>query len=126
MEMDKGKFYIGKIKDFAATRGYFVGHFMEEKGFLLLQSSKVEVAWKKFSKYTPLKQEKHTHKKSIEINIVISGWIKVEINGKKYKIKKGEFYVIHPFNVTKDLEVGKNTEMIIVKAPSVPEDKHKI
>lgn len=126
MKNKKQNFFVGKIQDFDSLRGYFVGHFMKEKGFPLFQSDKVEVAWKKFPAGPIENAIRHTHKKGFEVNVVISGWIRVEINGEKFTVKRGEFYVIHPHSVTKDLEVGENTEMIIVKAPSVPGDKYPV
>lgn len=42
----KNKYLNGNIKDFRDSKGWFVGHFMRERGYPLLESSEVEVAYK--------------------------------------------------------------------------------
>jgi mannose-6-phosphate isomerase-like protein (cupin superfamily) len=122
--MRKGNFYIGKVKNFSSTKNYIIGSFMKEKGFPQLQSSKIEVKWQ--TNYQALKKNKHYHQKSVEINLITSGCFKMKINGKEYKINKGEFFILYPYSVIESLQSGKNTELITIKVPSLPKDKFPV
>lgn len=122
----KGEFIVGKIKDFDHLGGWFFGQFMEKKGQPLLASQRVEVAWKKFPKFSGKDKARHLHKKGIEINIIVKGWTRVKINDREYKIKKGGFFVVHPYATVEDVEVEPNTEMIVIKTPSLANDKFNV
>ena len=123
----KGKYCVGDIKDFSKYRGYCMGHFIDKEEFPLLQTDKLEIAWKAFDKcVSEEKPYRHFHKKCIEIDMVISGWIDVELDGKVHRIKKGQFYIVYPYTKTKDIKCKVGTEMVIVKAPSVKEDKYRV
>ena len=117
---NKGNFFLGKVADFVTRKGWFFGHFMDDK---LLRSNLVEVAWQDISNKKSSLKDKHFHKKSIEINIIISGWVKITINGKRVKVNRVDFFVIYPLTVVEDVEAGPNTELIVIKAPSIPGDK---
>ena len=113
---NKGKFKVGKVANFAKTKGWFFGQFADDA---LLQSDLVEVAWQKIVKKIASPEDKHLHTSSVEINIVISGEVRVSINGEKHILHKGEFYVIWPETIVEDVETGEKTELIVVRAPSV-------
>jgi hypothetical protein len=70
---NKKKFKIGNVSDFSQNKGWFFGHFTDDE---LLKSDLVEIAWQNISKKLPLKEDKHLHQSSVEINIVIAGKIK--------------------------------------------------
>ena len=89
----------------------------------MLKSHLVEVAWQNISGKRPAPEDKHYHKNSIEINIVLSGWIECKINGKKVKVNAEEFFVVYPFTVVEEFAAGDNTELIVIRAPSIPDDK---
>ena len=119
---NKNKFFHGNIKDFSQTKGYFIGRFMDQRGFPLLETDEVEIAWKKLP--TTFDEEKpHFHKNGVEINIVISGNYKVWVEGEEKTLKKGDFLVVYPEAKLKNIFAQKGTELIVVKAPSVPNDK---
>lgn len=120
MENNRNKYFIGKVKDYAKRKGWFFGHFMDEK---LLKSEKVEVAWQDISNKKPEKNDKHYHKSSVEINIVISGWVKAGINGTTSMINPDEFYIVYPYATVDSIEAGENTQLICIRAPSLPDDK---
>ena len=103
------------------TGSCFFGHFMDEE---LLKSDLVEVSWQNISNKKPDPKDKHFHKRSVEINIVISGWVKVTLNGQRFKVKNGECYIIYPQAVIEDVEAGYETELIVISAPSIPGDKY--
>ena len=70
---NKKKFSIGKVKDYSQQKGWFFGYFMTEQA---LKSNLVEVAWQDISNKQPSPEDKHFHKQTIEINIVISGEVR--------------------------------------------------
>lgn len=126
MKVDnKDKFFLGNVGDFDSTKGYFIGRFMGEKGFPLLETDEVEIAWKKlpttFDEPLP-----HFHKKGVEVNIVISGSYKLEINGEEKELCKGDFLVVYPESRLRNISAQEGTELVVVKSPSVPDDKFDV
>lgn len=113
---NKGKYKVGKVSDFAKNKGWFFGNFADDE---LLKSNDVEIAWQKISNKTASPDDKHLHTSSVEVNIIISGEVKVSLNGKKHTLQKGDFYIIWPETVVEEVETGENTEVIVVRAPSV-------
>jgi len=119
---NKNKFFKGKLEDFQKFSGYFIGQFMGEKGFPILEADEVEIAYKKLP--AKFEDEKpHFHKKGVEINIVIKGKYKAQVNGKVIEISNNEFLVLYPRATLKNISAQKGTELVVVKAPSVPKDK---
>ncbi len=122
---NKNKFVKGNISDFSETKGYFIGRFLGEKGFSDLETEEVEIAWKTLPTEFGVEKE-HLHKKGVEINIVISGKYKVLVNEVEVEISKGEFLVVYPETKLKNLSAEENTELIVVKSPSVEADKFDV
>lgn len=114
--MNRNKYKVGKVSDFSKNKGWFFGNFADNE---LLQSDLVEVAWQNISNKTSLKEDKHIHTSSVEINIVISGEIKITIGGRHHTLHKGEFYIIWPETIVENVEASNNTELIVVRAPSI-------
>ena len=84
----------------------------------------MEVAWQDITgKKIDLFKDWHYHKKSVEINIVLSGSVRLKIDGEETFIKKGEFWVVWPGSVVEGIESVGDTKLIVIKAPSLPEDK---
>ncbi|SRR5258708_4956728 len=117
---NKGKYFTGKIDDYAKRKGWFFGHFADEP---LLQSDLVEVSWQKISSKHAVPEDKHYHTSTVEINIVLSGEVSLTIADKDFRFHKGEFWVIYPETVVENVRAGKNTELIILRAPSLNDKK---
>lgn len=113
---NKGKYKVGKISDYDKSKGWFFGHFADDK---LLKSDLVEVAWQTISNKIASPEDKHIHNSSVEINIVLSGEVRVIINGERVTLHKGEFYIIWPETMVEDVEASEATELIVVRAPSI-------
>lgn len=118
--MHDKKYFIGKVGDYAHKKGWFFGHFMEEP---LLRSDFVEVAYQDVSDKKVDPKDWHYHKKSLEINIVISGQAKFKINGESVTVGGGEFYVVYPYTTIEEFSTSPDTKIIVVRIPSVPGDK---
>jgi len=122
---NKNKYVMGNIGEFSETKGYFIGTFMGEKGHPELETDEVEVAWKKlptvFNEETP-----HFHRGGVEVNIVISGEYRVLVGREEMSLGKGDFLVVYPETQLKNISAEKYTEVIVIKAPSLPNDKFNI
>jgi mannose-6-phosphate isomerase-like protein (cupin superfamily) len=91
MQDKERQYFVGKVSDFARGKGWFFGSFMDER---LLHSDLVEVAWQHVSNVKPSPEQKHLHKQSVEINIVLAGWVQITINGTQHRLSAGECYVV--------------------------------
>jgi len=98
---------------------------MGEKGFPLLTTDEVEIAWKILPANFGDKVA-HFHKIGVEVNIVISGSYKALVDGKETGLKRGDFLVVYPETRLKNISAQEGTELIVVKAPSVTGDKFDI
>lgn len=121
MEGKHGKSLVGTVNDFRRRKGWFFGAFVDDDP--LMNSDLVEVAWQQLSNVAPRPEDAHYHEKTVEINIVLKGDIHLTIDGTRYDLEAGQFYVIWPYSVVSDVSTGADTELIIIRAPSIPEDK---
>lgn len=123
MEEKEQRYFVGKVQEFSKQRGWFFGAFADEP---LLQSNFVEVGWQHISNVAPSPSQKHFHKHSVEINILLSGWMDITINGTQHQLGPGDFYIVWPYTVVEELTTGENTELIVIRAPSLPDDKFSV
>jgi len=119
--LNKNSYLVGKLKDYDYGKGWFFGQFAKNK---LLKSDILEISFQKLNSIKPEQDSyPHYHKKAVEINIVIKGSCSFTLNNKEFKVNKGDFYVIYPkVNIDK-FKYEKDTEVIVIKAPSVEKDK---
>ena len=103
---------IDNIDNF--KKGWFIGDFIPS----LYKTSNFEVAVKHYNKGE--KEQKHIHKVATEFTIIISGSVKM--NNIEYK--EGDIVVLEP-NEASDFEsLSDNTKTLVVKIPSVKDDKY--
>lgn len=117
MEDKHGKSFVGRVDDFRRRKGWFFGHFVDDDP--LLNSDLVEVAWQQLPNVTPEPDDAHYHDKTVEINIVLKGDIHLTIDGARYDLDAGQFYIVWPYSVVSDVSTGADTELIVVRAPSI-------
>ncbi len=118
----KRSYYLTSIDKWRGeTRGWFFGQFIDKGKFPELNSDQVEIAWKKFDE--DYSESAHTHKIGTEISIVLSGKWRVKVEGKQLNLKKGDILVVYPETVLENILIPKGSEAIIIKSPSVPDDK---
>lgn len=115
-QINNGKSIVGKVSDFSKGKGWFFGSFMDEP---LLKSDLVEVAWQKIPGLAPSPEQSHFHKSSVEINIIIKGEMQLTIDGQPHDLTQGDFYVIWPESIVSDITTNQETEIIVVRAPSL-------
>lgn len=120
---NEGKYFIGTVSDSAKARGWFFGSFMDEP---LLRSDQVEVAFQVIPNVVPHTKDNHFHRESVEINIVVSGSVRVSINGTEHRLTRGEFYVVWPMTTVEVLSTDADAAMIVVRSPSLPHDKYLV
>jgi mannose-6-phosphate isomerase-like protein (cupin superfamily) len=115
-----GRSFVGRASDAAKDRGWFFGHFMDEP---LLQSDAVEVAWQHVPNLTPSADQRHIHRRSVEINVVLRGEVSLKLDEVQHDLREGDFYVVWPESVVSEIATDGLAEVLVVRAPSVPEDK---
>jgi hypothetical protein len=116
----RGASLVGNVDAHATERGWFFGYFQKER---LLQSELVEVAWQKGPGKTPSPEQAHFHRQTVEINVVLAGSIRLQLDGVEHHLRKGDFFVVWPECVVSDITTDADTEVLVVRAPSVPDDK---
>ena len=104
------KFDFNKMKG-----GWFVGNF-EPTAY---KTQDFEVAYMTHKKGE--KWDKHLHKKAIEITLVIKGKIKL---GEEI-VSQGDIFIIEPEEIV-DPTFLEDTEVAVVKTPSIPNDKYSL
>ncbi|MFL5740271.1 MAG: cupin domain-containing protein [Flavisolibacter sp.] len=102
-----------ELKDF--TGGWFVGDFDPS----LVKTGDFEVAVKNYK--AGAKEKKHYHKIAVEYTLIASG--KVHMNGKEFEA--GCIIRIDPGEAT-DFEAITDTTTVVVKLPSVKNDKYLV
>lgn len=118
----KNKFIKGNVSEFGGSKGWFIGQFMNNYGRPDLTTNDIEVCWKKLEK--DFKDPLHFHKKGTEIAIMITGWFSFVVGDEVITLHEREFLVVYPYTPlgVKDYKVG--SEMVLIKFPSVPNDKY--
>jgi quercetin dioxygenase-like cupin family protein len=102
-----------KLDDF--FKGWVVGNFNPT----LHTTDQLEVAVKKYK--TGEYEKRHYHKMAKEWTIIITG--KVEMNGNAFTA--GDIVYIEP-NESTDFLALENTTTVVIKSPSVPNDKFEV
>jgi quercetin dioxygenase-like cupin family protein len=120
MESKRGRSFVARVSDAAKDRGWFFGHFMDEP---LLQSESVEVAWQHVPNLTPSPHQRHIHRRSVEINVVLRGQVSLKLDDVQHDLRQGDFYVVWPESVVSEIATDSQAEVLVVRAPSVPDDK---
>lgn len=95
--------------------GWFIGHFTPA----VLTSPHFEVAHHALPK--GYRGPRHFHAQAVELNYLVRG--RVRANGEE--LTAGEFFVYEKGEVC-DVEILEDTDLVVVKMPSVPGDKHPV
>ncbi len=111
----------GKISEAIVEKDYIIGGFFPKSD--LRYSEKVEVAFVKFA-VRGRKEEPHFHEKADEVTILIKGHVEVEVNDKVVSLYPRGSLFIKAGSVHRRIDAMKGTEMFVIKAPSLPDDKH--
>jgi len=101
---------IYKLEDF--DRGYFIGNFPKA----IFKTNAFEVSLKKHLKTD--KHELHYHKFVTEFILVVRGMMRV--NGQV--INEGHIFVLEPYMIN-EIEYLDECELVVVKSPSLPNDR---
>lgn len=97
------------------VKGWFVGDFEPS----VLKSNQFEVAVKRYKK--GYKENRHVHKIATEITVIVEG--EVKMNNEIYKTN--DIITINP-NEDTDFECLKDTITVVVKTPSIFDDKYNL
>lgn len=103
-------FNLEEMKD-----GWFIGNFSPA----VLKTEDFEVGIKKIEKDSP--SDPHYHKVAIEINLLLSGRIEID----QRIINAGEIFVFDK-NEISSAKYLEDCTILVVKTPSVKNDKYKL
>lgn len=104
---------ISRIEDY--TRGWYVGDFTPS----CLQTKDFEVGLlihKKDEYWSP-----HTHKISTEINLLVEGEMIIQ----NKKLVTGDLFILEP-NEVADPTFLTDCKLVVIKTPSLPNDKYNV
>jgi hypothetical protein len=104
---------VHKLNDY--TRGWFLGNFEPS----LLKTKDFEVAVQHYKKGEFI--HPHTHKIITEYNVLISGSMTIQ----NTLLKPQDIFILEPNEIT-DPVYHEDCVVLIVKVPSVPDDKHLV
>lgn len=105
---------LSKISDF--TNGWFIGAFTPS----LLKTSDFEIAHHFYAK--GFKAHPHTHMIATEYNYVVSGHLLVD---DKHELKRGDIFIYEPSDIA-NVVFLEDTDLIIIKTPSIIGDKYLV
>jgi len=114
MESYKEWFDLSNFKD-----GWFIGNFEPS----IFKNCFFEVAYHKHSKGPgdPI----HVHKIATEANYIIKGKIRLYKQSYSIELQTGQIFVFDPGQPSK-IDFLEDTELMVIKWPSVPTDKHLV
>ena len=119
----KGKCYlVSNVSDEIVNgpmRGWICGHFYPKESDFHRHDIEICV------KTLPVgKSEKlHYHLCSFEFLIVLDGEVEYELEGDHITLTSGMFYMLHPGYTEHIVEVRKETTILAVRLPSIPNNK---
>lgn len=100
-----------KLSD-SGARGWFIGDFNSA----VYRTKDFEVCYQNNPRG---KTPTHLHKELTEITLVISG--KALLNGEIFEA--GDIHILYPGDISQ-LEYLEQTQVVTIKTPSIPTDKH--
>lgn len=96
----------------SGARGWFIGDFPEA----VFRTKDFEICYQDNPRG---KTPSHVHKELTEITLVISG--QALLNGELFG--PGDIHILYPGDVSQ-LEYLEQTQVVTIKTPSIPSDKH--
>lgn len=102
---------VYNIKDFKA--GWFIGNFDPA----IFKNPFFEVAHHHHKANTVGKP--HTHKIAEEVTYIVRG----SLNASGKVLKAGDMFIYHPYEIS-EVTFLEDTDLIVIKWPSIPNDKY--
>lgn len=120
------QFIVCKPDELGTRGGWLAGYFIKSP-YSMLAFSEVEVALMQLPEVNPALP--HYHKIGTEITVATMGKLTIrygELNTElsMVELKKGQAMIIYPGIVQQNPENEPGTEVVVVKFPSVPNDKY--
>lgn len=97
------------------TNGWMIGDFEPN----VLRTKEFEIAHHHYKK--DFKAVPHTHRMATEYNYIVSG----HLIATGHELRAGNLFIYEPNDVA-DVVFLEDTDLIIVKVPSVPSDKYEV
>jgi len=100
-------------------RGWICGHFYPKDS--IFHRHDIEICVRVLT--TDQEEDLHHHLCSFEFLLVLSGKVEYEIDGDQVILTPGTFYMLHPGNTEQIKKVYEETTVIVVRLPSIPQNK---
>lgn len=100
-------------------KGWICGHFYPQDSDFYRHD--IEICVKKIS--AGESEKLHYHLCSFEFLIVLSGEIEYELDGDNITLTPGMFYMLKPGNTEHIVDVKKDTMILALRLPSIPNNK---
>ena len=111
------KLYNSTISDM--ENGWFIGNFEPS----IHKTDQFEISHMKIDKgHEPTP---HTHKLAMELTYIVSGEAIIFYENKEFCITSGNFFMYEPGDVA-NMVYTRDSDIIVIKWPSVPNDKYVI
>ncbi len=117
-----GKIINGNLNDKSNSRGWFIGHFLEDNS--IFKNKEFEVKWGKHPKGEK-KFQVAANKIAKTIGILIEGKIELNFPKNKKKIllsKQGDF-IFFDEKIFHTFEALEDSIIIVIRWPSIPNDQ---
>lgn len=101
---------LSNIKN--VENGWFIGDFAKA----VFRTKDFEVCWRIHP--SGQKWDLHYQEKSLEINLLINGIIKLN----NQLLSSGDIFILEPYEIT-DVEFIEDSSILCIKTPSLPNDK---
>lgn len=111
-------FAIGDIKK-SGPHGRLVGNIIGINDLFGSETMFVRV-WRAGENKIP--SERHSHRDTDELIIVIKGWLDLEIDGEKLRLQTDKFLLKRPGSASQIIGESEDALALIVKAPWLPYD----
>ena len=119
----KGKSYIvSNVSDEIINgpmKGWICGHFYPHDSDF--HRHDIEICVKTLS--VGKSEKLHYHLCSFEFLIVLNGEVEYDLDGDHVTLTPGMFYMLQPGNTEHIVEVRKETTIMVVRLPSIPNNK---
>ncbi|MDX1628225.1 MAG: cupin domain-containing protein [Fulvivirga sp.] len=113
------RYKVDNIQNHKDKRGWICGQFFPEGD--ILKTDNLEVKYSSFSPGETV--PKHYHPVGEEVLIIIKGELKAVYDNEEYILRDGDFVYQKPETRETILEVLKPTFYVVVRTPSVPNNK---
>ena len=116
--------YIGNVaQDGRTTRGWFVGHFIQDTGSIR-HSNDVEVKWHEHQKGES-REDWSVSEVATTLSLVVRGQMRMIFENKEFVLQAGD-YCIAPCGTPHKYSIEEDSTILTIRWPSLPDDHRNV